>query len=88
MADEEQVSRLLAGVDGWNEWRKENPDVKIDLYEADLFVREHAFPVIHRAHNAHYVTGPTDNGNSYVCLQLALGAADTTGKGLGQPVQL
>ena len=36
MADETQVSRLLAGIDGWNEWRKENRDVEIDLSKANL----------------------------------------------------
>jgi uncharacterized protein YjbI with pentapeptide repeats len=36
MADEEQVKRLLAGVEGWNEWRKENLEIEIDLSEADL----------------------------------------------------
>jgi hypothetical protein len=36
MANQEQVERLKAGVDGWNKWRKENPEEKIDLSEADL----------------------------------------------------
>ena len=36
MANEEQLKRLLNDVVGWNKWRSENRDVKIDLMEADL----------------------------------------------------
>jgi hypothetical protein len=36
MADEEQVKRLLAGVDEWNQWRKENLHIEIDLRRAVL----------------------------------------------------
>ena len=36
MANQEQLELLKAGVDGWNKWRKENPNVKIDLSGADL----------------------------------------------------
>jgi uncharacterized protein YjbI with pentapeptide repeats len=36
MDDQEQLERLKAGVEGWNQWRKENPQDKIDLSEADL----------------------------------------------------
>lgn len=36
MANEEQVKRLKAGVEGWNKWREENTKVDIDLKEADL----------------------------------------------------
>ena len=36
MANEEQLSILKQGVHVWNEWRKENPEVKIDLREAVL----------------------------------------------------
>jgi uncharacterized protein YjbI with pentapeptide repeats len=36
MANEEQLSILKQGVEVWNKWRYENPDVKIDLSEADL----------------------------------------------------
>jgi hypothetical protein len=36
MADEEQVERLLAGVEGWNRWRGKNPDIRIDLGGANL----------------------------------------------------
>jgi hypothetical protein len=36
MANKRQLARLRRGVDGWNEWRKENPDVEIDLSEADF----------------------------------------------------
>jgi len=36
MANEEQVKRLLAGVEGWNKWRRENPEEKLDLARADF----------------------------------------------------
>jgi uncharacterized protein YjbI with pentapeptide repeats len=36
MANQEQVERLLTGVEGWNKWRRENPDIAIDLEEASL----------------------------------------------------
>ena len=36
MADEEQVKRLLAGVEGWNLWRKENRGVPVNLIGAEL----------------------------------------------------
>ncbi len=36
MADAEQLALLRRGVAGWNEWRKQNPDIPIDLSEADL----------------------------------------------------
>jgi uncharacterized protein YjbI with pentapeptide repeats len=36
MANKEQVKILKKGVEEWNKWRKENPDIKIDLGEADL----------------------------------------------------
>lgn len=36
MADEEQLERLKAGVEGWNQWRNENPGTGIDLQHADL----------------------------------------------------
>jgi len=36
MANKEQLERLLAGVEGWNKWRMENPHAKIDLREANL----------------------------------------------------
>jgi len=37
MANEEQLAILRQGVEVWNKWRKENPDVKIDLIKADLW---------------------------------------------------
>lgn len=37
MADQEQLSILKQGVDVWNKWREENPDVIIDLNDAYLF---------------------------------------------------
>jgi len=36
MANEEQVALLEEGVEVWNQWREENPDVAIDLSNADL----------------------------------------------------
>jgi uncharacterized protein YjbI with pentapeptide repeats len=36
MANQEQVDRLLKGVDNWNTWRKEHPTDTIDLSNADL----------------------------------------------------
>ena len=36
MVDKEQLERLKQGVEGWNAWREEHPDIKIDLKEADL----------------------------------------------------
>ena len=36
MPNEEQLKIIKKGVDGWNTWRVENPDVKADLKEADL----------------------------------------------------
>jgi len=36
MADEEQLERLLHSVDEWNKWRKKNPEIKIDLFGANL----------------------------------------------------
>ena len=32
MANPEHVERLLAGVETWNEWRRENPGVSVDLH--------------------------------------------------------
>jgi hypothetical protein len=36
MADEAQLMILREGVEIWNRWRKENPEVEVDLNEADL----------------------------------------------------
>lgn len=36
MADKEQLSILEQGVEVWNEWRQDNPDVLIDLEGANL----------------------------------------------------
>ena len=36
MADKEQLAILRKGVDAWNTWREDNPDVKPSLREADL----------------------------------------------------
>lgn len=37
MANQEQLEILKQGVDVWNKWRAENPDVEIDLSGADLY---------------------------------------------------
>lgn len=39
MANEEQLKLLKDGVDGWNEWRAENPSVVVDLRGAELSLR-------------------------------------------------
>jgi hypothetical protein len=36
MANDEHVALLKRGVDAWNEWRREYPDIRPDLSEADL----------------------------------------------------
>jgi uncharacterized protein YjbI with pentapeptide repeats len=36
MADEKQREILIRSVDVWNKWREDNPDVEIDLNNADL----------------------------------------------------
>jgi len=36
MANEEQLEILAKGVDVWNKWRKENPDIAIDLSDVVL----------------------------------------------------
>jgi uncharacterized protein YjbI with pentapeptide repeats len=36
MADEQQLAVLRQGIDAWNAWRKEKPDVLVDLFDADL----------------------------------------------------
>ena len=36
MANQEQLEILKQGVEGWNKWREENPDIEIDLSEANL----------------------------------------------------
>ena len=36
MANDEHVAILKQGVDAWNKWRRENPEVRPNLSEADL----------------------------------------------------
>ena len=36
MANEKQLSILRQGVETWNRWREEKPEVRVDLSEADL----------------------------------------------------
>ena len=37
MADDEHVALLKKGVNAWNEWRDENPDIRPDLSETNLY---------------------------------------------------
>jgi hypothetical protein len=41
VVDEKQLEVLKQGVEVWNEWRKENPEVVIDLSDADLIDGKH-----------------------------------------------
>ncbi|MGC1297749.1 MAG: pentapeptide repeat-containing protein [Alloacidobacterium sp.] len=36
MANPEHLAKLMEGVEAWNQWRKESPDVDVDLLEANL----------------------------------------------------
>src|SRR5258707_1004027 len=36
MADDDHLAQLMKGVAAWNAWRNENPDIRLDLSEADL----------------------------------------------------
>jgi uncharacterized protein YjbI with pentapeptide repeats len=36
MANSEQLERLKKGVEGWNKWREEHPEERVDLGKADL----------------------------------------------------
>ena len=36
MANDEHLALLRQGSATWNEWRKRNPEVKLDFREADL----------------------------------------------------
>jgi uncharacterized protein YjbI with pentapeptide repeats len=36
MANDEHVAMLKQGVDAWNAWRRENPDIRPDLSAANL----------------------------------------------------
>jgi uncharacterized protein YjbI with pentapeptide repeats len=36
MTNAEQLELLNSGVEAWNKWREENPDIKINLFGADL----------------------------------------------------
>ncbi len=36
MADQKHVLLLKQGVEAWNQWRRENPDVRPDLSQANL----------------------------------------------------
>jgi hypothetical protein len=53
MANDDHIARLKKGVDAWNAWRKENPDIDPDLSAAD-FSSECREPT--EAEKAHYLT--------------------------------
>src|SRR3954452_1539816 len=36
MASKEHLARLKQGVEAWNQWRRENPDARPDLSQANL----------------------------------------------------
>ena len=36
MADQEQLALLKQGAQIWNQWRREHPDIEVDLSEADF----------------------------------------------------
>lgn len=40
MANEEQLAILKQGVDVWNQWREENPNIKIDLTKVHLVAQD------------------------------------------------
>ena len=40
MANQQHLDILKQGVETWNQWRKENPDINPDLREADLSGRQ------------------------------------------------
>lgn len=50
MADLEQLALLTENVEAWNAWRKQHPDVVIDLKDADL---RHSFLQRANLHGAH-----------------------------------
>ena len=37
MANPKQVAKLKEGVEAWNQWRRDNEEVKPDLSELDLY---------------------------------------------------
>jgi hypothetical protein len=37
MANPEHLAKLKEGIEAWNKWRKDNPKIKRDLTEANLF---------------------------------------------------
>jgi uncharacterized protein YjbI with pentapeptide repeats len=36
VANDDHVAQLMKGVDNWNAWREENPDIRLDLSGADF----------------------------------------------------
>ena len=49
VADEEQLAILKQGVNVWNKWREDNPDVEIDLNRADLNEANLTGAALHKA---------------------------------------
>jgi uncharacterized protein YjbI with pentapeptide repeats len=56
MADQNQLDILNQGAKAWNEWRKSNKEIKIDLKSADLSFRDLAEVNLHEAdiHKANF----------------------------------
>ena len=40
MAHKEHLEKALSGTEGWNQWRRENPDVSPDLVYAGIFLHD------------------------------------------------
>lgn len=75
MANGKQLEVLARGVEAWNKWRKENPDVVIDLKGADL--RHHNLENVNLAHveldNADLSFANCRRANlAFACLQDAI----------------
>ena len=43
MSNQEQVKLLKQGVEGWNQWRQENPNIKVELNQVDLSLTDLSF---------------------------------------------
>jgi uncharacterized protein YjbI with pentapeptide repeats len=64
MANDDHIAQLKKGVDAWNAWREQNPDIHPDLSHVDLFM----------AHLAH---ADLSNANLE---EAKLGMADSAGQ--------
>ena len=61
MADNNQIAILSQGVEAWNKWREENPDVLIDLKSAELMHMD--------LENANLSEADLKKANLYLCQQ-------------------